>query len=130
MKKLMSICVFLIFTGCFYWSENHKLVDNYRGYIYDFNNEPLEKVRIYEMYLDSAKYAYTDKNGYFLLKRGDLNFVDDLIIEKEGYISDTIYSYSENANRMGNKTRFLMEWSDTVYMEKIKKIALPKNENN
>ncbi len=63
MKKIMSILVLLILTSC--WRKSHKLVDNYRGYIYDSKNEPLENVRIHEMNLKSAKYTYTDKKGYF-----------------------------------------------------------------
>ncbi|WP_237276026.1 hypothetical protein [Tenacibaculum ovolyticum] len=114
MKKLMSILVLLLFTGCCH--PSYKLVDNYRGYIYDSKNEPLENVRIHEMDYKLVKYTYTDKKGYFFLKKESSNFVSNLLLEKEGYVTDTVFSFSES--RFGNKTRFLMEWSDTVYMEK------------
>ncbi|WP_157578304.1 hypothetical protein [Tenacibaculum ovolyticum] len=117
MKKLISILVLLIFTSC--WHKSYKLADNYRGYIYNSKNEPLENVRIHEVFIGSTKYAYTDKKGYFYLKKESSNFVRNLILKKEGYITDTIYSYS--ANRFRNMSHFLMEWSDTVRMREVKK---------
>ncbi|PKH52571.1 hypothetical protein CXF68_18515 [Tenacibaculum sp. Bg11-29] len=128
MRKLISILILLLFTAC--WHKSYKLVDNYRGYIYDSKNTPLEKVRIYERHLDSAKYVYTDKNGYFLLKGGSSTFVDDLVLEKEGYITDTVFAFSYNGGRVRNITRFLMEWSDTVRMREVKRIDIPNNGNN
>lgn len=92
-----------------------RLHEKYRGYVYSLKKEPLHNVKVYE-WTNPTEHVCTQKNGYFLLNPRSLNFVDDLIFEKEGYVTDTVYSYS--ANRRGDKTHFLTNRSDTVFMKK------------
>lgn len=112
MKKLLVI-IFFITISC-----KEKLSDNYRGYVFNLKKESLHNVKVYEQ-RDSTKYTYTDENGYFLLPPRSLTFVDDLIFEKKGYITDTVNSYSQ---RIGARpvTLFLTQRSDTLFMRKIK----------
>ncbi|CAA0159945.1 hypothetical protein [Tenacibaculum maritimum] len=120
MMKRLLIIIFFIAISC-----KEELSDNYRGYVFNLKKEPIQNVKIYER-RDSTKYVFTKKNGYFSLKPRSLNFVDDLIFEKEGYITDTVYSYS--ATRKRNKTHFLTNRSDTLFIEEIKPIMLPNKD--
>ncbi len=114
MKKLLII-ILLIITGC-----SEKLSENYRGYIYNSKKEPLHNVKVHEWY-NPVKYVYTDKNGYFLLKPRSLGFVDNLVFEKKGYITDSLVTVYYHKGH-GTIYLFLTNQPDTLFMKEIKKM--------
>ncbi len=89
------------------------------------NKEPLSGVKVYANRIPS-EYTYTQKDGYFSLKRGSLTFIDDLIFEKEGYLTDSLETVYYNRGN-GTIYLFLTNRSDTLFMKETKQITLPNN---
>ncbi|MBL3657557.1 carboxypeptidase-like regulatory domain-containing protein [Fulvivirga sediminis] len=113
MKPITKLIIIVLITAT---SCEQKLSDHYRGYVFNYNNEPLSGVKVSVDGFPS-KYTHTNKKGYFSLKRRSSTFVDDLIFEKNGYNTDTVYSFF--ANRRRDKTHFLEQRSDTLFMKKL-----------
>ncbi|WP_407264566.1 hypothetical protein [Tenacibaculum maritimum] len=120
MMKRLLIIIFFMVVGC-----KEKLSDTYRGYVFNLKKEPIQNVKIYER-RDSTKYVFTKKNGYFLLKPRSLNFIDDLIFAKNGYITDSLETVYYRRGH-GTIYLFLRQRSDTLFMEETKQITLPNN---
>ncbi|MBL3657555.1 peptidase associated/transthyretin-like domain-containing protein [Fulvivirga sediminis] len=114
MKVWTKLIIVALITAT---SCEQKLSDHYRGYVFNYNNEPLSGVKVYAIGFPS-KYTHTNKKGYFSLQRRSSTFVDDLIFEKIRYNTDTVYSFF--ANRRRDKTHFLEQRSDTLFMKEIK----------
>ncbi len=112
MKKIIIIILFTT-MGC-----KEKLSENYRGYVFNLKKEPLHGVKVYADGVP-LEFTYTQKNGYFSLDRGSLTFVDDLIFEKEGYVTDSLETVRYIR---GHETiyLFLTNRSDTLFMKSIK----------
>ncbi|MDY3319609.1 hypothetical protein PG637_10020 [Riemerella anatipestifer] len=75
MKKYSFFIIFLCTISC-----TPLIEDTYRGYIY-MNKKPLVKVKVIEQ--NTNNYTFTNKEGYFVLKRENMNFVNNLIIEAD-----------------------------------------------
>ena len=116
MEKLL-ILILLLNTSC-----NEKLHDSYRGYVYNLKNEPLHGVIVCADIADH-ECTKTNKDGYFLLKRGSQTFVDDLIFVKDGYITDSLETVYYNRGH-GIISLFLTNRSHTLFMRKQKNSSL------
>ena len=104
MKRYLFI-LFFFGIGC-------KTVNEcYQGYVYDCSHRPVEKASVTEN-LAKKKITFTDKAGYFKLLRSK-GIVADMIIEKEGYITDTIKTVWSHAGESLDYT-FLTKKKDTV----------------
>lgn len=110
MRKSLII-ILLIITSC-----NEKLSENYRGYVYSLEKKPLNNVKVYPDRI-SSEYTYTQKDGFFSLKRGSLTFLDNLIFEKDGYITDSLETVYYHRGH-GTIYLFLTTQSDTLFMRK------------
>lgn len=95
MKYFIYLIVFIAINSC------HSVKDDYSGYIY-VDKVPLVNAKVIE--LNSKNYAFTDKKGYFNLKRANKEFVNEIIIQ-EGRNIDTIYLAQKDG--VGGKMSFL-----------------------
>ncbi|RVU90480.1 hypothetical protein EH230_05960 [Flavobacterium columnare] len=76
MKNIFFL-IALILCSC-----SPSIKDNYTGYIY-LNKKPLKRAKIIEE--NTENYTFSDRKGFFILKRQNLHSVNNLIFE----ISDT-----------------------------------------
>jgi len=104
MKRYLFMLFFFV-IGC------KTINEYYQGYIYDCSYKPIEKAKVTEN-LVVKKITFTDKSGYFKLQRSK-GIIADIIIEKEGYITDTIQTVWTHAGESLDYT-FLTKEKDTV----------------
>ncbi|SEI68633.1 hypothetical protein SAMN04488018_10355 [Myroides marinus] len=67
-------------------SCRHSKSKEYKGYMY-YDKIPLSEVKILEEGTDN--FTYTNHSGYFILKRSDKNYINDLVIYRHNSI-DTL----------------------------------------
>ena len=79
MSKYIMIIFVLLLYSC-----SQKVSDKYAGYVY-YAGQPLIGMKITECETENNN-TYTDKNGYFILKRENKDRINDIIIHN----NDTI----------------------------------------
>lgn len=112
MKNLLLILLIFI-TAC------SRPKDFYSGIVLDKNQIPIENVLIMED--DSTNTTFTDKSGYFKLKRNP-TWLGNIIFIKEGYLTDTIPSVWHQAGET-TEYNFLNDDTTVVTLKPIKKLA-------
>lgn len=84
------MCLALLFFSC-----SERIHDYHAGFVVDEQGKPIDSALIYEDLANNYRIkTYTDSNGYFRQKRQSLM---DLIVAKDGYITDTIKMVSHQA---------------------------------
>ncbi|MFC3161067.1 hypothetical protein SAMN05443633_101143 [Chryseobacterium arachidis] len=104
MKYFIYLIVFIAMNSC------HSIKDDYSGYIY-IDKVPLANAKVIEA--NSKNYSFTDKKGYFNLKRANKEFVSKIIIQ-EGKNTDTIYLAQKEGAGGKMNFLFLSEKLDTL----------------
>lgn len=114
--RIIIYCILFLFQGCIVSGTGRPSVS---GYIFDAkNNQPIEGCKVGE--------TSTDINGYYKLK--ELRYLEFTfpgiearpiyvkeIVEKKGYISDTLMGF----NRYGSGLKRGTNWEmDTVFLMK------------
>ena len=89
-KFIASIAGTLLFFSC-----SERIHDYHSGFVVDEQGKPIDSALVYEdLNKDHIIKTYTDSIGYFKQKRQSLM---DLIVVKEGYLTDTIKMVSHQA---------------------------------
>jgi len=82
---LFALLIVVTITSC-----GTRINDYYSRFVVNESGNPVDSVLVKENIAEKfAHKAFTDKNGYFRMNRTD-NWLPDLILQKEGYQSDTI----------------------------------------
>ena len=109
MKFIYVACISFILLNLLCCNSLDK---NYSGYLL-FKKKPLIRVKVIEKTF--GNYTYTDKEGFFTLRRSNLNYVDNLIIQSIGSdINDTIQLLREGGTAGSRYYLFVSRNNDSL----------------
>ena len=110
MKKILFLALIFLLFCC----KNR--TNYFEGYICDYDKRPIENLSVFPEN-DSVNITFTDKNGFFRLKKE--NFLPTLIVKKETKIVAEIHTVRTHPE-FGASFSFAEGQNDTLFIDMSK----------